>query len=187
MGLDLLRAARRPSCAGIASLALALALVAWPALRSAAADEDAVKAAFVYRFLRFVRWPEGALGEGPVRLCVLGAPAVGEALEAIRARHAVDGRPLALRRLPAPARASGCHVVFVGAEAEAQLPELLGALGRRPVLTVGDLPGFAGQGGMIGLLQAGGRLRFAIDRGAAERAGLGLSARLLRLATEVRP
>ena len=58
-------------------------------------------------------------------------------------------------------------------------------LGSQPVLTVSDLPGFAQQGGVIGLVRQGGRLRFEINRGVAQAAGLRLSVDLLSLAMSV--
>ncbi len=58
-------------------------------------------------------------------------------------------------------------------------------LGALPVLTVSDLPGFAQQGGVIGLVRQSGRLRFEVNRGVAQSAGLRLSADLLSLAMTV--
>ena len=55
-----------------------------------------------------------------------------------------------------------------------------------PVLTVGDGDGFARGGGMIGLFVEDGRMRFAINPNAAQRAGLRLSSQLLKLARIVK-
>ena len=55
-----------------------------------------------------------------------------------------------------------------------------------PVLTVGDGKGFSHAGGIIELFVEGGKMRFAINMDAAERAGLHLSSRLLGLAKVVR-
>lgn len=77
-------------------------------------------------------------------------------------------------------RVRGCHVLFI---AEAGLP--LGPLGGLPVLTVSDLPDFVQQGGVIGLVRQSGRLRFEVNRGVAQAAGLRLSADLLSLAMRV--
>lgn len=51
----------------------------------------------------------------------------------------------------------------------------------RGMLTVGDTPDFIPQGGVIAFVQDGGNVRFRINDDAAVRAGLQISARLLRL------
>lgn len=185
MGLDLLTRRGAPVRRALAAIGLGLALAAAPR-PVAGAEEEAVKAAFVYKFLSFVEWPEEAEGDGPVAVCLLGAPEVGAALEAIRGRHDVEGRPLTLRRIQEPSSAADCHALFLGAEVGDALASLLPELAGLPVLTVSDVDGFVEQGGMIGLQRRAGRLRFEVNRAPARRAGLTLSARLLRLAAEVR-
>jgi hypothetical protein len=54
------------------------------------------------------------------------------------------------------------------------------------VLTVGEGPEFIEQGGIVAFLIQGGNVRFAIDANAAERAGLRISSRLLRLSRDPR-
>ena len=53
-------------------------------------------------------------------------------------------------------------------------------------LTVADSPGALDAGVMLNMDSASGRISFAANLAAARRQGLGLSARLLNLATEVR-
>ena len=73
--------------------------------------------------------------------------------------------------------------------ADGETPRFAGGLGGikgLPVLTVSDGKGFVEAGGIIELYLEGGRMRFAINVDTAERAGLRLSSRLLRLARVVR-
>lgn len=69
--------------------------------------------------------------------------------------------------------------------AEAQLDRLFETIDGQPVLTVADMPGFARAGGILDLTTIDDRLRFDVNTTAAERAGLKLSAKLLRLAATV--
>jgi hypothetical protein len=55
-----------------------------------------------------------------------------------------------------------------------------------PVLTVGDMPGFCENGGMIRLGLEDSRIRIEINPDVAEKAGLQLSSKLLSLAMIVR-
>jgi uncharacterized protein DUF4154 len=60
--------------------------------------------------------------------------------------------------------------------------EVLNAVGKAPVLTVGEGLDFLRSGGIIRFLKSGNRIRFEINPDAAARASLHLSSRLLRLA-----
>ena len=51
-----------------------------------------------------------------------------------------------------------------------------------PVLTVGEVEGFAEQGGMVNLLAGPNRIVMEINREVANRAGLSVSSQLLKLA-----
>jgi hypothetical protein len=51
-----------------------------------------------------------------------------------------------------------------------------------PVLTVGDTEGFLRAGGVINFVLEGSKVRFLIDQAAAERSGLRISSKLMRLA-----
>jgi hypothetical protein len=148
----------------------------------AAPDESAVQAAFVLNFAKFTDWPSAGLPQrqGAMQLCQFGdREALALAFRALEGRP-LQGAPVQWRRVGRSDDIRGCHVLFV---AEPGLP--LAGLGGLPVLTVSDLPGFAPQGGVIGLVRQSGRLRFEVNRSAAQAAGLRLSADLLSLAMHV--
>jgi len=142
-----------------------------------------IKAAFLYHFAQFSTWPEEVLGDAatPIRLCILGKDPFGSALEQLQGKT-VHNRPLEIRHLPAGTSAQGCHVVFMGPMPERVLQASLAQLQHRPVLTVGEGEEFLKQGGIVRLVEEKNRVRFEINVMAARRAGLQLSARLLRLA-----
>ena len=93
---------------------------------------------------------------------------------------------MAARRVAAPEDAANCRVLFMNASKDAQLGNILSALGTSAILTVSDMPGFTRGGGMIQFVIDGNRVRFEINLAAAKRAGLNLSSQLLKLAIAVR-
>ena len=160
------------------TLALVLALVSSTILQAQEVPlEYRVKAAFLFNFAKFVEWPAAA-DAGPLQICVAGRNVFGEALvDTIRGEN-INGRPLAVRVILEPE--PGCHIIFVprGAATTAYLR----AAKSSPALTVGETPDFITQGGIVNFTQDGTSVRFEIDAEAAERAGLRISSRLLRLA-----
>ncbi len=149
--------------------------------------EDDVKAAYVYNFTKFVEWPASAFSgpADPLNVCVVGDAAVQSAVERILAGEQVEGRALKLVA-PPPEGAAGCHVLFVGRGGSERGVRLLTSAGTAPMLTVGDSPRFLQQGGMIAFVVEERRVRFDISLTAAERVGLKLSSKLLRVARHVR-
>ncbi|HZU24695.1 MAG TPA: YfiR family protein [Bryobacteraceae bacterium] len=172
--------------------------VAWLALLSvcclaplshAGAEEGLeyqVKAAFLLNFTKFIVWPPSAFADSnaPLRICVLGDDPFGGALRQTVEGEVVNGRKLVAERIRRPPEAHWCQVLFISQDEEL-------ALGTLPetapgVLTVGEGDRFLNHGGMIALIVADRRVRFDIDRAAAERAGLRISSRLLSVARSVR-
>lgn len=163
--------------------AVALGVVAAMAA-SADYDEYKVKAAFLLNFARLVEWPEDS-GPAPGEPLVVGVHGHDSATENVtRALDgaSVDDHPVAVRQLHAPSQMSDCHIVFVAEQDPEGAAEWLASPGSHGVLTVGEATGFAGRGGVINFFVDGSKLRFEINKKAAERNGLKVSSRLLRLA-----
>jgi hypothetical protein len=165
----------------------ALAGGAPPAAGQAARPQEyEVKAAYLYSFGKFIAWPAaGEAAATPFLVCVLGHDPFGRTLDATVADALVWERPVEVRRVADAEGARGCQIVFVSTSEEAILDNTLAALGREPVLTVGESPRFAERGGMIEFVVEDSRVRFAVNASAAEAAGLALSSELLRVATTV--
>jgi hypothetical protein len=149
-----------------------------------APSEYDVKAALLYNFARFVEWPAEAFAapDAPFVIGVLGSDPLGPALERLLAGKTVAGRPIVISRWRRARERGACQMLFVAGLNQAELKALLSDVGREPVLTVADMPEFAAQGGMIGLIVEDNRLRFEINAYGTDRAGLKVSSRLLSLA-----
>jgi hypothetical protein len=146
--------------------------------------EYRIKAAFIYNFARFTRWPAGSFsdGEAPLDFCVYGEDPFGGALDSV-AGDTIRGRKVAVRRIATIESSNGCHLLFVSGSESDRLTGILAALSDRPVLTIGDVPDFTRAGGIINLKTGeDDRLRFEINTGIAEQSGLKFSSKLLSLA-----
>ena len=153
---------------------------------SQAVAESALKAAFLYNFVKFTEWPSGAIADGaPIVLCVAD-PNVADALDQTVLGHSVDGHPLTVTRVKADSAPHGCAVLYVSGESDKRLNALLAGMRGQSVLSVSDAPGFIAQGGVAYFYIEDSKMRFAINPDAAERAHLRLSSRLLSLAKLVR-
>lgn len=164
---------------------LALAFAS-PETWSAVPEYD-VKAALIYKISKFVRWPEAAFANsgGTLHVCIVGRDDFGASIDALKGQK-VQGQLVQVDRVAKPEQPlSACHIVFVSRSEAGRLPALMAALSGVPALTISDLDGFAGQGGMVGFATRDGKLSFQINPAASARAGVEIGAQLLQLATLV--
>lgn len=174
---------RRFAAGRVLTHVLAAVLLVAP-LGAQPSREYDLKAAFLYNFAAFVEWPPHAFDgpEDPLVIGIFGHDPFGPVLDEIIAGESVGSRPIMIRRILHPTRISGCHILFISASEEYRMPQLLQLVDGRPILTVGDVPGFGRRGGMIGLLAHGGRVVLEVNILAVESADLVISSKLLRVA-----
>lgn len=154
---------------------------------AAAPSEYAVKTAFIFNFAKFTEWPAPAsvATRGQIVLCAFAGEPYKAALAAIDGKS-LQGRTMQVRFRVGREEIKSCDMMFVTGSEERRITELLRMVKGSPVLTVGDVDGFAEAGGMIGLIYADNRVQFEINNEAAQRANLKIGSQLLRLARLVK-
>ena len=176
---------RRRVRAGLLLLALAFAGTPYQAARASdRADSRDVKAVFLINFLSFAEWPPAKMRPPSSRLtiAILGDPSFAAIVERAAAGHAVSGHAISVQSVDTPEQATDAHLVFIASSQARRLPAALRALAGSTVLTVGDTDGFAQDGVAINLYTFDNRVRIEVNSTAAARAGVRLSANLMRLA-----
>ena len=154
----------------------ALALFASTPTNAIASDPDALRAAVTFNIIRYVAFPESTATH-PIDLCLIRGVGGARQLNGLHGRT-VGNRVLSVRQTDADSSAA-CDVVFVAQTGD------IARVSRRGVLVIGDGPAVLGAGGAVGLVRMGGQTRFEVNTRAAQRAGLTISSRLLRLASRV--
>ncbi|MGE0665103.1 MAG: YfiR family protein [Sphingomonadales bacterium] len=152
------------------------------------AVELSVKAAYLYKFGAFVRWP-AATFETPssaVNVCIAGPDPFGAMLDKAVDGQRIGDRPIVVRRLDTVAPDSGCHILYVGGLDDRGTAATLEAVRGAAVLTVTD-DGSGAAAGVLRFVIRDNRVRFVIDDQKASEHGLELSSRLLQLAVSVKP
>jgi hypothetical protein len=151
-------------------------------------SEYQIKAAFLYNFTKFVEWPAKAFRatSRSMTLCILGEDPFGTDLEQILDGKMVNGKSIAIKRFSGMRGLEVCHILFISSSERSHLPEILEALREASMLTVGETERFAKLGGIINFTIEENKVRFEINVDAAERAGLKISSRLLKLGKVIR-
>lgn len=177
-----MHASRRAGLNALLTLVGLAWLLAAPLARANEAAEYRLKAAFVYNFVNFVEWAPTA--EPVFNLCIVGNDPFGAEIDGL-AGKAVGTRRIEVVRKSGVDGVRACHAVFVAAAPADRLGRVLEALRGSAVLTIADSPDAVRQGVMLGMRVVNSRIVFDANVQAARAAGVTISSRLLRLASEV--
>ena len=150
------------------------------------APEPDLKAAIISNMQLFVDWPTCNSTSAPddqLVVCYQGASPVADALLRLDGKS-VKGKLLKVMQV-GNGKAGQCHAFYLAPGNAADLGAILPDLGKAPVFVAADSPEYAKRGVMLNLDLAGGRVVFDIDLRSAQKAGLQISSKALRLARQV--
>lgn len=167
----------------MAAVLVLASLVLTPVARAAATREYALKAAYLFKFLNLIQWPEERRLES-FAIGVVGPEPFGASLQDLDGKT-VRGKPVRVVTFPMVTRPAPTEqmVLFIDRANDEHLDRVLSELKGLNVLTVGEGPRFAERGGCINLVTVNNRIRFRINVDAVRRARLRISPRLVKVAS----
>ena len=155
--------------------------------------EYSVKAAFLYNFLRFTKWPSSdvkAKRGKPIIIGVLGDSPFNSSVF-----KSVDNKVVPLKNRKLVVKYLGafrpgvdlkqCTILFVSASEKDQFNNIVKAVANLHIMTVADTSGFLDQGGMINLVIKNRNVRWEINDAAVKKSSLKLNSQLYRSAVKV--
>jgi len=121
-----------------ASLALLLTVAfAFPVTAQETHSEEAVKAAYLYRFATYVEWPDEFATGHPFVIAVVGAPDVARELRHMLPGHLINNQTVQVREATRVQEVAGAQMLYVGAN-YADFLRTLSQNGNPPILIVTD-------------------------------------------------
>jgi hypothetical protein len=163
--------------------------------------EYEVKAAFIFNFLKFIDWPQEktAGNNNQIVIGIIGEDPFGPAADIFKDKSVEEHKLVVkrfegaeqIKKLPEKDRnerldaLKRCHLLFICQSEQKQVGDIIEIVRNSSVLTVADADGFIEAGGIINLFTEDNKIRFDINQGAAEKAGLKIRSQLLRLAKRV--
>lgn len=145
-----------------------------------------VQAAFIRNFAHYVNWPERSFTSDKEswRVCIAGPDPFGQVLEQTLNGREEQGRSFRVIRSDDVEVLAKCHIVFIGYKDAAKRRYAMEWLKRKPILLVGESPGFLREGGVISF-QTGDRVRMGVNLDQAKAASLIIQTRMLEVSSEV--
>jgi hypothetical protein len=156
--------------------------------RAHAADaysEDAVKAAYLYRFAGYVVWPDQGSANRPFIIGVLGSPGIARELRRLLPNHPINNRVAEVREISGLQALGDAQMLYVGAGHADVLRGVRPAPGVPSMLLITDEEGGLHAGSALNFLTIGRNVRFEVSLTAADRWGLKISSELLGVAVRV--
>jgi hypothetical protein len=114
------------------------------------ADEQLLKAAFIYNFAKFTNWPEVVwqAQDETLNLCTSGNDELVAELKKLGGKT-IKNRPLAILPLENMQNRRNCQLLYIATSEKNRYKQILASMSGEPVLTVSELAGFGQSGGII--------------------------------------
>jgi hypothetical protein len=151
------------------------------------ARENKIKAAYIYHIINFVQWPDQATNSSPrsrFNVCLVGDERFKSSLVPLT-RNSISPYDIDVVINHSPSRVDACQILYFANTSMEQTRQLIAQTCGRPILTLGDAPGFAEAGGMIGFVVHENNVRLDVNIHAVNRAGFSISAKLLEIALNI--
>jgi hypothetical protein len=151
------------------------------------ADEDRVKAAYLYNFAKFVEWPPASFSsvDDPLIICSVGDARLAEILQQTARGKQAQGRSIEVRQVSGAGEFKACRILWIAFPDKERISPILRSVQSASVLTVGQSDEFIRLGGTINLARNENSIELEINPKAAETAGLKISSRLLAVSRVV--
>jgi hypothetical protein len=169
-----------------ALLATAAVLAATPAFAAQSYSEDAVKAAYLYRFTQYIDWPPSATSSEPFTIAVLNAPRVAEELQRMLPGHPIKNGVARVRVITRVQELGHAQMLYLGPAPDGRLRNLISSIAFGAVLLVTDSDEGLDLGSILNFITVEHRVRFEVSLTAADKSRFRISSELLAVAARVR-
>lgn len=151
-------------------------------------SKQEIQAAMIIKFTEFIEWPQSSFDDnsGEFTIAVLGDNDYGKLFEPFTKRK-FAGKRLKIIHYNDIKNIGKIQILIVSQSERAIIDSIINELRGKPILTIGDFPGFANRGGIINFFRkANNRIGFEINMESKELSGIKISSHLLRLGKVVR-
>ncbi len=152
------------------------------------AREYKIKAALLFNFLKYAKFPKGTYSSSsePIQVLIVGKDPFGPVLKKSLGKKKIGGRSIQIRRVKSIPKDITAQLIFTSGLKPHEEKQLIAQLKDKPSLLVGESPGFAKAGGFINLYLDKGKVRFEIKSTRQSTTRIKLKAELLKLARIVK-
>jgi len=164
---------------------LALLVLLPAAVLAQQADSYDIQANIIYRFTKYIDWPESKK-TGDFVIGVVGDSPIKEALDNFIGNKTAGNRRIVIRRFSSVAAVFNCHILFISEDERTSLRKIAWRTAGSPVLIVTEAEGMAHFGACINFSIVADHLTLEINKTTIEQRNLNIASELLQLGKIVR-
>ncbi len=152
---------------------------ALPAQQNSRDKQYAFKAAFLFRFMEYIDWPNGAKS-ATFSFAVLGKSPLTNQMITIANEQKVKNTKMAVREYASLDEIGNCQILFVPENCPIPIETILAKYAGKPVLVVTEREGLAERGAHINFILSDTKLKFEFNLKAIDDGGIKVSSNLLK-------
>ena len=146
------------------------------------AQKTKYQSMFIYNFSKYIKWPDN-FNQGKFVIGVLGETDLYKDLKQMAAtKKQTNGLTIEVISFSSASNVSNCNLLFVTPKFCNQIDEVSASLSGKPTLIVSDKKGMAKEGAVINFVEDNGKIKFELNRSAADKIGVVISGSLTSLA-----
>lgn len=157
----------------------------FPLIDGWAQGNYAIQANIIYRFTKYVNWPNEKKAEDFV-IGIVGDTPLYDELSHFTARKTAGGRAIVVKKFSASASSYNCQILFISDEKSGSIKRIATSTSGMPTLLVSESEGVARKGSCINFVTVDDHLKLEINKTAIEKRTLDIATELLSLGVIVK-
>jgi len=145
----------------------------------------AVHANIIYRFTKYINWPDDRK-TGDFVIGVVGDSPLYDELKIFTSNKTAAGKPFLIKKFPANAAAYNAHILYVGDDESGSVKRIAAVTAGTPTLLVTETEGLSHKGSCINFIIVDDHLKLEINKTNIERRSLDIASELLTLGIVVK-
>ena len=164
--------------------ALLVLVLVFTLFEALAQNAYAVHANIIYRFTKYINWPDDRK-TGDFVIGVVGDTPLFDELKIFTSNKTAAGQPFVIKKFPANAAAYNCQILFIGDDESGRVKRIAAATAGTPTLLVTESDGISRKVSCINFIIVDDRLKLEINKTNIERRSLDIASELLNLGSVV--
>ncbi len=160
-------------------------LVSTPCVKAQDEINYAVYANIIYRFTKYIDWPDDRKS-GDFVIGIVGNSPVYDELVSFTANKTVGSQKIVIKKMSLSASSYDCCILFLSDDASKNLKKIVAETENTPTLIVSEGKGLALKGACINFIIADEHLKLEINKTNIEKRDLNIATELLSLGIIVR-
>ena len=152
---------------------------------SSNAQDERIKALFIYNFTKYIEWPED-YKQGNFVIAVFGETLVYDLLLQNTATRKVAVQDISVKKFLKISDIEMCHILYVPAQKASMLKEINSAISKWPVLLITEIPNGITEGASLNFIKVNDKQTFEISTEMLTKKKLAYSSTLLKLGIQAK-